>query len=276
MKNLEKNISNPKNNYQVLTPKPLNLYTLKPPMIIRHILLRLLGLKRYLLVISKFYIFCVNRGFWKTRYPELFFLSQIVKEGQICIDIGANLGYYTTRLADIVGKTGKVYAVEPIPLFGEIWKKNVQPHKHPQVELLPYALGDSEQTVRMGIPCVNGRLHHGMTKITDSAPDSYVHYFDVTMQNPDVLFAHLQELHFIKCDVEGYESIVFSNMKQILSKFRPLVQTELSGIENRKKVIDLFLKLGYTCSVLHGCKLVGISQQEAEQSSSDIYFLPSE
>ena len=241
---------------------------------IRAILLGVLGLKRYLIIISKCYIFFVNKGFWRTRYPELFFLDSIIRKGQTCIDIGANLGYYTTRLSALVGEQGKVYAVEPIPLFGEIWKKNVCPHKNPQVVLLPYALGEKEQKVTMGIPHKNGRLHHGMTKIASSAPDSYVHYFDVLMKNPDEIFAHLEALDFIKCDVEGYESQVFLNMKKTISRFRPLVQTELGGIENRKTVIDFFVNLDYSCAILEHAELQTISKERAENSFADIYFLP--
>lgn len=239
---------------------------------IRNILLQLLGLERYLRLVSKTYIAFVSRGFWKAKYPELFYLDEILKPGNTCVDIGANLGYYSTRMAKLVGAQGKVFAVEPIPLFGKIWKSNVKPEKNTQVTLFPYALGETAGTVQMGIPEKDGRMHHGMTKIASSKDENYVKYFDVEMRNPDVLLKDLQELHFIKCDVEGYESVVFQNLQETLKKFKPLVQSELSGDENRNTVINLFTELGYTTNVLRGCGLVQITKDEAMTLKQDFYF----
>ncbi|MCK9561822.1 MAG: hypothetical protein M0R02_03785, partial [Bacteroidales bacterium] len=61
---------------------------------IRAFLLSILGLRRYLELISAVYIHFVTKGFWKKKYPELFYLDSIITEGNVCIDIGANLGYY--------------------------------------------------------------------------------------------------------------------------------------------------------------------------------------
>ncbi|MCK9562257.1 MAG: FkbM family methyltransferase, partial [Bacteroidales bacterium] len=176
--------------------------------------------------------------------------------------------------ARLVGTTGKVYAIEPIPLFGDIWIKNVKPEQNQQAMLLPFALGKEKGTVQMGMPTKNGRLHHGMTKIASSAQEQYVHMFDVDMQNPDELFADIPALDFIKCDVEGYESVVFDNMQHTISRFRPLVQTELSGDENRQHVIDFFTSRNYSCAVLKNNSLTSISKDDAMKLSQDFYFIP--
>lgn len=241
---------------------------------IRALLLSVLGLRRYLQLVSSVYIACVNKGFWKQKYPELFYLDSIISEGNTCIDIGANLGYYSTRLARLVGPTGNVYAVEPIPLFGDIWIRNVKPEINPHVILLPFALGKEKGVVQMGMPTKNGRLHHGMTKVASSAEEQYVHLFDVQMQNPDALFADIPALDFIKCDVEGYESVVFDNMEHTISRFRPVVQSELSGDQNRSHVIDFFTTRNYTCAVLKHNSLVPVSKEEAMKLSHDFYFIP--
>ena len=77
----------------------------------------------------------------KEKYPELFYLKQLIKPGYVCLDIGANVGYYATFLSDLVGLNGKVLAVEPVPLFARILKKNLGKYRQQNTQIYPYALG---------------------------------------------------------------------------------------------------------------------------------------
>ncbi len=242
--------------------------------LIRKIIVKLLGLKGYIAFVSYIYIKLVTNGFLKKQYPELFFLKTLVKPGDVCIDIGANVGYYSLFLSKITGKSGKVLAVEPVPMFTELWKKNTR-HSHlKNLELLPYALGAENKTVQMGIPEKNGVVHHGMTKITSTADEHYVKYFEVEMRNPDQLFENLEKLNFIKCDVEGYERYVFANLVKTISKHKPLIQSELSGAENRKEVITLLEGMGYKAHLLQNEGLVLASVTDKLQVEKDFYFIP--
>ena len=49
-----------------------------------------------------------------------------VGEGDVVLDIGANIGYYTLIFARIVGEGGKVFAFEPDPDNFALLKKNVE------------------------------------------------------------------------------------------------------------------------------------------------------
>lgn len=242
--------------------------------ILRKLYYKLFGLKSYLSLISIVYIKLVKNGFFKNKYPELFYLSRLVKAGDVCIDIGANLGYYSTFLSRVVGENGKIYAVEPVPLFLEILHKNIKKMKAENVEILPYALGEKEEKVRMGMPEHNGVIHHGMTKIADSSNDNFVEYFEAEMKIPNQLFADIEKINFVKCDVEGYEHYVFSNMQEVLKKHKPIVQSELSGKENRIAVYKLFKDLEYICYQLNDGNLVEKTEQTLFEKESDFYFLP--
>ncbi len=242
---------------------------------IRKQLLSILGNEGYIKLVSKVYLKMVTNGMLKNQYPELFYLKTILKEGDKCIDIGANLGYYSTMMSKIVRSSGWVYAVEPVPMFRDVWKKNVRMSKKNNLTLFPFALGKQTCRVKMGMPEYEGIAHHGMTKIADSSDEKYVQFFDAEMRNPDELFAELDNIAFVKCDVEGYESEVFSNMVNFLKKHRPIVQSELSGLDNRLKVINIFLELNYTVKLLKNGALVNINESDIESAKQDFYFTPS-
>lgn len=61
-------------------------------------------------------------------FETKFLLSQI-KEGDVVLDLGAFIGYYTLLFADRVGSKGKVVAFEPSPMNYKILSKNVELYK---------------------------------------------------------------------------------------------------------------------------------------------------
>jgi len=55
-------------------------------------------------------------AFHKVWEPEITKLvKEIIKEDQNVIDVGANIGYFTTLFSKLVGKSGKVFSFEPAP-----------------------------------------------------------------------------------------------------------------------------------------------------------------
>ncbi|WP_048921937.1 FkbM family methyltransferase [Rufibacter radiotolerans] len=244
--------------------------------LLRKLLVKALGFESYLRLVSRMYIIMIGSGRGRDKYPELFFLRKIIRPGSTCIDIGANLGYYSTFLSRLAGPEGKVLAVEPVPLFGRIWKDNVRASGVDNLTLLPFALGGENTTIEMGTPVRDGLVHHGMTKIASSAQEQYAQKYQVEMRVPDELFADLDRLDFIKCDVEGYEHQVFAHLQETIKKFKPLIQTELNGTDNRKAVIEILTGLGYGVYTLSPNQtLTPCSPFEVYQyQGGDFYFKP--
>lgn len=244
---------------------------------LRKILVQTLGFERYIRFVSDVYLRLVGAGWGKRQYPELFFLEKIIRPGFVCLDIGANLGYYSVALSRLAGSEGQVLAVEPIPAFQAIWQDNVKRSGIRNLTLLPYALGGQNTTVQMGTPERDGLLHHGMTKVAASNPNEhYARTYDVPMRIPDDLLAHLPRLDFVKCDVEGFEFEVFRHMQATLRRFQPLIQTELNGLENRQAVVNLLAELGYKPFMLsERSELVPCTEAQLQSAvTADFYFQP--
>jgi len=240
---------------------------------IRKVCIKVLGIRCYLSFISSIYVALTKKGYLSAKYPELFFLEKIIKKGDYCIDIGANLGYYSVKMSALCGQQGKVFAVEPVPMFYTIWKKNVKQSGLQNLELFPYALGSSEGVIQMGMPEKDGLAHHGMTKVASTSNETFVKFFEVNMKVPDQLFKDISRLDFVKCDIEGYEYIAFSNMTQTIKTYKPIIQSELSGAENRANVISLFESMGYTTYFLKQGFLTKATVTDKDAYAGDFYFL---
>ena len=233
------------------------------------ILYRLLPLEGYLRVVSRLFFLYRALGIGRTgRALEYnYHLQQLVKEGDTVIDIGANLGYYTRPLADIVGATGEVYAVEPVPVIFSVLKRNVGGRKN--VTLLNYALGSEERTIEMANDSVAaaGYFGTGRNFVSDGELSGDAIRFSAQMVRGSRLFADLKRIDFIKCDIEGYERVVIPELQPLIERHHPTVLIETDG-ETRQEIIRMFTQMGYRAYMLENGKEVTLDAT----SDKDIIF----
>lgn len=233
------------------------------------ILYRLLSLENYLRVVSRMFFLYralgLGRGGRALEY--VYHLPQLVKQGDKVIDIGANLGYYTCPLADLVGEGGRVYAVEPVPVIFSVLKRNVG--KRRNVELLNYALGEEERTIEMANDSVAsaGYFGTGRNFVSEGELSKDAVRFTAQMQRGSELFGAMEQIDFIKCDIEGYERVVLPELRPLIEKFHPTVLVETDG-ESRQQMIKMFTELGYRAYMLVGGKEVALDPE----SDKDIIF----
>ena len=233
------------------------------------ILYRLLPLEGYLRVVSRLFFLYRALGIGRTgRALEYnYHLQQLVKEGDTVIDIGANLGYYTRPLADIVGAAGEVYAVEPVPVIFSVLKRNVGGRKN--VALLNYALGSEERTIEMANDSVAaaGYFGTGRNFVSDGELSGDAIRFSAQMVRGSKLFADLKRIDFIKCDIEGYERVVIPELQPLIERHHPTVLIETDG-ETRQEIIKMFSQMGYRAYMLENGKEVTLDAS----SDKDIIF----
>lgn len=214
----------------------------------------------------------VLRG--KKQFANHYFIKQLVKKGDTVIDIGANLGYYSIPLSRIVGKQGRVYAVEPIALYNDVFNKAARRCRN--ITLLPYALGDSEGEVMLVNSLKGGYLNTGLPHVYDPARDGDAGEQDFTfpaqMKRPSALFAVLERIDYIKCDIEGLEYTVLSEMKDVIAARRPIVQVEVWE-QNEALLLGMFASMGYTPHRLENGKLTPAAEC-SPVNTSDYILIP--
>ena len=237
---------------------------------LHRILYRTLPLEGYLRAVSRLFFLWQRLGL-RRRAPEteyVYHLPQLVRAGDTCIDIGANLGYYARTISRLAGPAGRVYAVEPVAPIRKVLSRNLR--RCGNTEILPFALGAAAGPVRMGNDSAreNGYFGTGRNFVNEGGGRSDVE-FTAEMRRGSELFARLPRLDFIKCDIEGYEAVVMEEMRPLLERFRPTVLIETGG-ENRPRIVRLFTRLGYAGYTLDRGREIPLSPG----STKDIIFRP--
>ncbi|MDF1698828.1 MAG: FkbM family methyltransferase, partial [Saprospiraceae bacterium] len=207
---------------------------------VRRVLYNTLPLNAYLSVLSKLYFISFNLGLLKNNkvYQYPYFLHHVIRKGDICLDIGANLGYMSTLFSKLVGPKGKVYSVEPVEPILKVLRKNTKGMSN--IEILPYALGEENKTIHLGNNTIQKKGYMATGSISVIEKDTDIDFScEAEMKKGSELFADLERIDFIKCDIEGYESIVLPEMKSVISKHRPVVLIE-SRVEIRKLLLEFF------------------------------------
>ena len=85
----------------------------------------------------------LTMGDWEEPY-EMELFKQMVKEGMVVVDIGANIGYYTLIAAKLVGNKGTVYAFEPMPSNYELLCKNIEVNGYTNVVPVQKAVSNKQ------------------------------------------------------------------------------------------------------------------------------------
>ncbi|HJC19273.1 MAG TPA: FkbM family methyltransferase, partial [Candidatus Alistipes stercoripullorum] len=159
---------------------------------LHRILYRTLPLEGYLRAVSRLFFLWQRLGLGR-RAPEteyVYHLPQLVRAGDTCIDIGANLGYYARTISRLAGPAGRVYAVEPVAPIRKVLSRNLR--RCGNTEILPFALGAAAGPVRMGNDSAreNGYFGTGRNFVNEGGGRSDVE-FTAEMRRGSELFARL-------------------------------------------------------------------------------------
>ena len=144
-------------------------------------------------------------------------VRSLLEPGETAIDIGANLGWYTTLMAERVGVQGRIIAFEPNPRTLRLL--NLTSRAYPQVTIVPLALLDhDEEGMTLNLPedgtgssLCNLRSHPKVAEeqCASTTLDGYLEREGV------------HEVAFVKCDVEGVELPAIRGAERLLTGVRP-------------------------------------------------------
>jgi FkbM family methyltransferase len=157
-------------------------------------------------------------GYWEMWLTEAF--SDIVRPGMTVADIGANLGYFSLLLADLVGPEGRVHAVEPNLALAARLTKSAQANGFERViRVHTDALGDVEgQCFHFIIPPTDPKNGHMIPASAETA----VNATDLISARRADSLAELTEVDVVKIDADTAERAIWRGMRGIFDKGRPM------------------------------------------------------
>lgn len=178
----------------------------------------------------------IRRGSFKADEFEETILPNMVSPGDWVLDIGANLGQYTSQLSMLVGPQGRVIALEPMPATFELLAANARLFAFENVTLLNIAASHITSTMAMEAP-----------QWSNGAVNYYEAHLAAEGSGPWVLTLPIDALHLphpirlAKIDTEGHELAVLEGMVQLIKRDRPILIVEA----NDPAVVEFLALRGY-------------------------------
>jgi FkbM family methyltransferase len=200
---------------------------------------------------------------------------RLIRPGQVVVDIGMHLGYYTTLFARLVGEAGAVHAFEPTPSTRAIADRNVA--RFPQVQVHPFAVWHRAETLSFNDYGPTWMAFNSFTNARmEEGPPSPSRFDAPTVTLDSVRQRLKRRIDLVKIDAESAEERILEGAREVLRSDQPLVTLEVGDVgEDRRsrRLIDLMSGLGYAAWEVGGTKLIPHRPRE-RYSYGNLIFAP--
>lgn len=166
---------------------------------------------------------------------DLMLSGAVVKEGDVVLDLGANIGYYALMESELVGQTGSVYAVEPSPVNYKVLQENIELNGFENIQTFNLAMGETNGKAEMFISDRSNWSRLVDKDLNDNINETVT----VNISTVDEFIKDRPLPTMIRMDVEGYEIKILRGMKQWLKndnlslfvEFHPYFMTPEENME---------------------------------------------
>jgi len=192
------------------------------------------------------------------EWAETALLPNFVKRGSVAIDVGANIGYYSLLLSRLVGPKGHVYAFEPLPANFDRLKVNIEINVD-NVTAYNMALGDAPKVSKYRFnPSTNIDIPNlgGWSMVGTESDDGNIVVESMTLDD-FVRQRAIQNIQFLKIDVEGFELQVLKGARATIQRFRPTIMIEYLAMlktgtdQNVREIHEFMDSMDYTVCRVH-------------------------
>ena len=156
-----------------------------------------------------------------------------LQERDVVVDVGANIGLFSVYAADKVGKGGRVLGFEPIEKTRGLLEKNASANGFSEIiSVQPYALGETIKKVTF---TVNDEVlgDSSIEEKNGRQEDAQQYTLDKFVEDKN-----LNDVNFIKADIEGMEREMLKGAERTIIKFKPKLAICIYHLPDDPEVIE--------------------------------------
>jgi FkbM family methyltransferase len=160
--------------------------------------------------------------------------TSLLRPGDICLDVGANFGWYTTLFRAGCCDTGSVHSFEPVPTtFAELERNVSLIEDSENIHINNVALGDHDAEVSIdlgddtpsGFASISNRLPGGSGQI-QCQMTTLDRYLEEQLRD--------REVNFVKVDIEGAELMFLKGAGRLFSQTVPPIMLVEMALEQTR------------------------------------------
>jgi FkbM family methyltransferase len=200
----------------------------------------------------------IYNGFEK---EETDYVISVLSEGDIFIDVGANIGLFSLLASKIVGNAGRVLCYEPAPITFSRLKENVQLNNLKNIDIRNIGLSNKKGEL---IFYISNNGHDAWNSFAPSQDNKLESSIQVPVSTVDIELENVDKsrIKIVKIDVEGWEKFVLHGGKNFFVNYNPIVMVEFTE-ENTFNagypvydIYNIMEDFGYVWYIIHKGKLV--------------------
>jgi len=217
---------------------------------------KIISQNRVLINLKKFKMYAIKNdiavGTWiirtNTYEPHVTqALINTLKIGDVFLDIGANIGYFTLLAASIVQTSGKVISFEPNVQNLQLIYASTLENNFENIRIYPFAVSDTNKISSLLSSGSNGTI---------CVSSSSENYQMLQMVRVDEMLQNEEKINVIKMDIEGFEPFALRGMNCIIKKHRPIIFTEFHPWaiscqnNNPQEYLEQLISYNYKISII--------------------------
>ena len=201
-------------------------------------------------------------------------ISNLSSKSKSTFDIGANIGFYSLLMSR-VAPSSTIHSFEPIPFIYEQLVDNISINNIKNVSAHNICLSNTEADVELFYDEeFTGKS--SIKNISESSNYKKVKTRSLTLDKFCV-DKKIDNIDFIKCDVEGAEKLVIEGAMQSILKFKPVIFLELLRKWSKcfgyhpNELVNILGKIGYKCYAI-GDKVYEIKEIDEDTIPTNFLF----
>ena len=153
-------------------------------------------------------------------------VERLVAPGDVVLDVGANIGWFSVLMSRRVGPEGRVIAFEPTAFYGDVLRRNIAENELENCEIQAYALSNETGELAIRIGESSATLHWPSPELVPRGEEK------IRLRRLDDVARDLaiERLDFVKVDIDGHEPFLLEGAWKTLERHRPTLLMEVNAM----------------------------------------------